>query len=259
MPITVTEIEDADMLRAFTITSLAFQRNEPFWDVVYPQHWTEVRREAAAKRWTARKRTDPKARFVKAVDEESGEIMGMAKWLIYHPSVGDVPESQIEGEGPGDGDPEQRALCDALVANFLIPRNEAILRTKGHLVDLDALAVDPVWQRKGAGDALVKWGCLKADELGVEAVVESTICAKKVYGDNGFRTKMNVVVVPDGSLNLSPSLTCEKRFANSVRVLVQGRRNGTTFQSRSFTGWSGRRNQCDCIWKRWKEVFVQSV
>ena len=42
MEIRVLEAEDADMYRIFEICSLAFARNEPFFDVTYPNHWTEA-------------------------------------------------------------------------------------------------------------------------------------------------------------------------------------------------------------------------
>ena len=66
------------------------------------------------------------------------------------------------------------------------------------MVSLDALAIDPMWQKRGAGDALTRWGVRKADELGIMAVVESTSCGRRVYEKNGFRKIKHVVVeVPE--------------------------------------------------------------
>lgn len=50
----------------------------------------------------------------------------------------------------------------------------------------DICAIDPAHQRKKVGDALVKWGLQKADELGLEAVVESSVFGKGLYEKNGF-------------------------------------------------------------------------
>lgn len=62
----------------------------------------------------------------------------------------------------------------------------------------DILAIDPAHQRKKAGDALVKWGLQKADELGLEAVVESSVFGRGLYEKNGFVWKEDVKVIVPG-------------------------------------------------------------
>ena len=69
---------------------------------------------------------------------------------------------------------------------FIEERNAAIARTKGNLVSLDVCAVDPKFQRKGVGHALVQWGANKADDMGVEGVVESSIFGKGLYEKHGY-------------------------------------------------------------------------
>lgn len=48
--------------------------------------------------------------------------------------------------------------------------------------------VHPSYRRRGAGRLLVEWGSKKADELGVEAFVESTLDGKPLYESCGFVT-----------------------------------------------------------------------
>ena len=75
MPIEVKEAEEADMARIFEIASLAFDHNEPFWDAWWQNHWTESGRKAGAERMKQAMK-DPFAKFTKAVDTSTGQIMG---------------------------------------------------------------------------------------------------------------------------------------------------------------------------------------
>ncbi|KAJ8057796.1 hypothetical protein OCU04_013267 [Sclerotinia nivalis] len=51
---------------------------------------------------------------------------------------------------------------------------------------LDILAVDPAYQRRGAGRLLVKWGIAIADELGYVAIVEASDAGRSLYESEGF-------------------------------------------------------------------------
>jgi len=130
----------------------------------------------------------------KAVDEASGEIMGMGKWNIYNNSLPDLDTIKPLGDY-WDND-EEKMFATSMTQIFLQERNAAIKRSNGNLVSLDILAIDPKYQRKGAGDALVKWGTRKADELGLEAVVESSVFGKGLYEKNGFVFVKDVVTRP---------------------------------------------------------------
>ena len=83
MGITVVPAEDKDMVRLFTITSLAFKDNEPFWDAMYHDHHTDEGRRKGGARFVKAKHSDPNTTFVKAVDDSTGEIAGFAKWNVF--------------------------------------------------------------------------------------------------------------------------------------------------------------------------------
>lgn len=53
---------------------------------------------------------------------------------------------------------------------------------------LELCFVHPSHRRRGAGRLLVEWGTKKADELGVEAFVESTPDGRPLYESCGFVT-----------------------------------------------------------------------
>ncbi|CAJ2506491.1 Uu.00g006210.m01.CDS01 [Anthostomella pinea] len=184
MPVQVLEAEDADMDRLIEVASLAFQRNEPMWDLMWPLHWETSGRKQAADRMREIRKSSPHAKYMKAVDADSGVIIGMAKWIIY--SNNTLPgKSEVKHVNYWN-DEEEMAFASIMAKLFLEERNAAIRKSGGNLVCLDVLAIDPEYQRRGVGVALVRWGTDKADELGVEAVVESSVYGKGLYEKNGF-------------------------------------------------------------------------
>lgn len=56
-------------------------------------------------------------------------------------------------------------------------------------VDLDTLATHPDYQRRGAGSALMEWGCKMADEAGVAAYVDASKSGAPLYEKFGFVDK----------------------------------------------------------------------
>lgn len=56
--------------------------------------------------------------------------------------------------------------------------------------------VDPDHRRRGAGSLLVEWGTNKADEMGVEAFVESTDIGKPLYDRHGFASMNDYTLKP---------------------------------------------------------------
>ncbi len=91
--------------------------------------------------------------------------------------------AQEAKEGSPEYWPDQKELLfvSQIVPAFLESRQSILDRTKGNLVSLDILAIDPAYQRKGVGARLVEWGTKKADDLGFEACVESSIFGKGLY------------------------------------------------------------------------------
>jgi predicted N-acetyltransferase YhbS len=52
---------------------------------------------------------------------------------------------------------------------------------------LDTLVTLQNHERRGAGSMLVRWGCEKADEVGVEAYLEASPMGAPMYARHGFR------------------------------------------------------------------------
>jgi len=194
MGVKVLEAHDADMARIFEVFSLAFARNEPFFDVLYPQHWTDAGRKAGAERLQTIKNSDPQTTFLKAVDESTGEICGAAKWNVYDNKMPDLDTKKPLGDHWGTED--EAEFAGKMIESFLELRNAAIKKSNGNLLSLDILGIDPAHQRKGIGGALVSWGTHRADQLGVEAIVESSVFGKGLYVKSGFVFVKDVRIQP---------------------------------------------------------------
>ena len=130
MGLKVESCNESDMARVFEIISDTFGQEEPFVNAVYPSHSTVAGRKMGASRMLNAMKNDPCTAFVKAVDEDTGEIVAQAKWNIYRNTIPD--------EGPLSGDfwenEEEKRYAQLLSDQFLIPRRKMIRETGGNLL-----------------------------------------------------------------------------------------------------------------------------
>ncbi|MCJ1233238.1 hypothetical protein MMC14_001193 [Varicellaria rhodocarpa] len=173
MALTLSFCEDADMHRFFEILTTAFGMGHEYINTI--------------------KTADPTGKFLKVTDSETGEIIGVAKWNVYD---GDVPPEDGLGTTEFWESEDMAAYADALYRAYLVERRAAVRESSGHLLALDILAVDPKHHFRGAGRMLVDWGTKKADEMNVEAVVETSVHGRHLYETCGFRKLRHVTVHP---------------------------------------------------------------
>ncbi|KAJ5751680.1 hypothetical protein N7520_008597 [Penicillium odoratum] len=126
-------------------------------------------------------------RHQKAVNLETGRILGYARWSLYVPSCHEInpdngtpiwPEAQVPAFEP-EKEAEIRWIAETAIwdpnedADELGNRVTA-LRTevtpKTPHISLKYLAVHPDNQRKGVGTALVKSGTDQADKMGLDII-----------------------------------------------------------------------------------------
>ncbi|XWX00880.1 hypothetical protein V2A60_008903 [Cordyceps javanica] len=140
--------------------------------------------------------------FVKAVDADTGAVVGYGGWVFPHVRPDLVPwtgpadakpqeeEEEEEGEkeeGPGpkrqpDAIDRLHALEDEDMRYFqrtLIPAGEPCMIVMG-------LAVAPAHQSRGVGGALLRHGNAVADRLGLPVWVHSSHQAVEAYRKGGF-------------------------------------------------------------------------
>lgn len=195
MEITISDALDEDMYRLFEIASMAFGTSQPFWNATWPDHLTHSGRETGARRFRDTKNSDPFAKYMKAIDNVSGRIVGVGKWSTFLDRVPDPPDSK--NNNSEENVDEAKEYQRYLATQFFAERRDAIAMSKGNIVCIDLLAVDPSYQRRGVASALVARATDKADELRLQSVVESSAAGQGVYERHGFiLTKKVQIHVP---------------------------------------------------------------
>lgn len=184
MEITISDARDEDMYRLFEIASMAFGTSQPFWNATWPDHLTHAGREAGARRFRDTKNSDSYAIYMKAIDNASGKIVGVGKWSIFIDHMPDPPHSKESNSE--ENDDEAKDYQQYLATQFFAERRDAIAMSRGNIVCIDLLAVDPSYQRRGIASALIARATEKADELGLQSVVESSAAGQGVYEKYGF-------------------------------------------------------------------------
>ena len=129
MPFKISPCDDVDIPLVFAIISTALGPI-PYMNALYPGHNEPSGREIGAKRMLDLKRTDPHSHFIKAVDTSSGEIVGVAEWILYN---GNVPE-ELGMEGDYWNSMEDKSYANCLWKSYLAPRRQMIKETDGRLV-----------------------------------------------------------------------------------------------------------------------------
>ena len=89
---------DYDMPRVIVIMSEAFAHDHAYLDAIFPAHDTLQGRQRVGERLLYTKIVvgEPKVHFLKVVQTNSGQMIGMAEWEVYD---GIVPEVEnIDGD-----------------------------------------------------------------------------------------------------------------------------------------------------------------
>ncbi|KAL4971018.1 GNAT family N-acetyltransferase [Aspergillus stella-maris] len=160
------------------------------------------------------KMAHPQTEVISAVDSDSGEILGCARWVFPSDKPGEgaaelmsdaaAKEKEAVGangagagaqgqEGPGPQLPEgtNREIYDGF---FQILKDSA----RGHLRDddivLEFIATHPRHQGRGVGKALLTWGIERAEKAGKRIYLEATSEGYPVYVKSGWRALARVEI-----------------------------------------------------------------
>jgi GNAT superfamily N-acetyltransferase len=128
--------------------------------------------------------------YLKCVDKSTGEMVAGARWRYVKPREEGTTEtttSEKTNESASRKEPYDESdppLFYALDDLFTHHKND-ILESRPYYA-LDTLVTLPQHERRGAGSMLVRWGCEKADDAGVEAYLEASPMGAPMYARHGF-------------------------------------------------------------------------
>ncbi|OKL64432.1 hypothetical protein UA08_01109 [Talaromyces atroroseus] len=167
----------------------------------------------------------------KAVDDETGEIVGEARWMIYYEDetlTKTIEEEQTERVTPPT--PQMNVEANRAFQKVLSTVKRLVLEVPDaqqqkdskerdlnevkklrKRVYLHVLAVHPNHQKKGIGRKLLQWGLDEADRLGLIAYLEASNEGRPLYEQSGFEAvkKVSMDLTPLGSTGEIP-LTAAK-------------------------------------------------
>ncbi|KNG90660.1 acetyltransferase, GNAT family [Aspergillus nomiae NRRL 13137] len=196
MPLHVESITQADIPRMVDIQQMAMGASAFFRSTGDVPNIDGTPEEVSASPCRANKISrvsenwdkDPTCYFLKAVDDDSGEMVAFAKWHVYHGDEGLTKwrASVRTDEGmeiPIGANEEGFRFCKGK----LLERRREFFGEEGrdHCL-LALLATDPRYERRGAASLLTQWGCDVADRLGIECYLEASKKGHPVYKRKGF-------------------------------------------------------------------------
>ncbi|KAL4771050.1 acyl-CoA N-acyltransferase [Aspergillus nidulans var. acristatus] len=178
MPFTICSLLPSDYVEAFTVADLAFASLNTLLYNTYPLSPESIEKLTAARiRDIA---TMPKANMLKAVDTETGKIIGFARWVV-------AKEEEIVDQSIED------TVSNDIMHRTVPETNEASTRGLYTMaarlrrrVELEKLFTHPKYQGNGVGSALLQWGLDEADRLGLMIYLEATEEGRPLYERFGF-------------------------------------------------------------------------
>jgi len=140
---------------------------------------------------------NPRIAMIKAVDNESGELMGYAGWGFrglpppFEPpptppeseTTAKPSEEETKEEPPADSIARLETLTSDHLNNFC----DTAMPEGARCLFICSLTVAPEHQRRGVGAALLKWGTDIMDAHGLYGWVHSSEGAWKTYEKAGFK------------------------------------------------------------------------
>jgi GNAT superfamily N-acetyltransferase len=142
---------------------------------------------------------NPQAKNFKAVDRETGAIIGAARWSIHaeEEEIDKTVEEESEGGVEAFRVPELREEVASAFYTGLLEGKREIMGIKDDdgkvtklkpRVDLEFLFTHPDHQGKGVGKALLQRCIQDAEALGLVAYLEATEEGLPLYAKNGFES-----------------------------------------------------------------------
>ncbi|KAF5492431.1 hypothetical protein CGCS363_v011391 [Colletotrichum siamense] len=205
MTFTISAVDYDDAQGVSKNNMTAFYHTDAHWRALWKSTTLEeIIRGAAARMPHGLASGREGKRHLKATDDDTGEIIGYARWILPDASSTlNWPEALVRE--PTDDESESfKAKFQANTEEGMIPGMDTRLQEalglplenaeielmksqEGPFLVLDYLTVHPQYRRKGIASALVKKGLEQADAVGMKVWVMATMAAQPMYQKLGFQ------------------------------------------------------------------------
>ncbi|KAK3073354.1 hypothetical protein LTR53_005150 [Teratosphaeriaceae sp. CCFEE 6253] len=175
MPFELLPLQPHDIPRSVAIYFAAFQNAHSL--ACWPRHHPTVR--AWWEQMLRDELHEPGTQWLKACSPITGEVVAFCKWRKFE--LGQEAETELP-QWPEGAD---AALCEETFGEWARKHGE-LMGGRAHWY-LEMLATDPAYQGRGAGSQLMRWGLERANAEGLEAYLEASPDAVRLYERFGFR------------------------------------------------------------------------
>ncbi|KAH7041274.1 acyl-CoA N-acyltransferase [Microdochium trichocladiopsis] len=201
MPITIRTCTAADG-PAVGVTNTAAYWENGNWRLIWGTKTLEYVTEQSSKRQSTNLLGDREHRRVEvAIDEETGRLVGYARWALPDrlvsewlecqvPAVSKEEEKQYAARHAG-ADWQHRRELDVLDVPVSAMKNR--LQGQHEYMELEFLAVHPEFKGQGIASRLVQRGTAKAREMNVRVFVMAFKAAVGLYQRAGFQMLDQIV------------------------------------------------------------------
>jgi GNAT superfamily N-acetyltransferase len=195
MPIKIHPTTASDSYESFSTAERAFTAINPILFHTLPL--SKTTKELISQSRAQSFGRNPNSHGFKAVDAESGALVGLAQWVVHEQEeiLSKSVEEEVQGKLVPEV-PERRVESSLAYYRMLgVGRREALgverdgegevvkLRKR---VELATLFVDPDFQGRGIARQLLAWGIGEAEKLGLEMSLEATKAGRRLYESVGF-------------------------------------------------------------------------
>ncbi|KAJ5112773.1 hypothetical protein N7532_000818 [Penicillium argentinense] len=189
MDLQVEYATEADGLGLARINTISFQ-NRGMLSLFFPEA-SQQQLEAYKAVYSMKHLANPEMHVLKLVDPSTGELIGYARWFIPKALGGETVPQLSEQAQEAARDPVAYAPQPFNEPAYTAFRQLLETSRKKHTTErdmmLDLLAVLPKYQGRGLSSKLLRWGCSRADELGVRVYLEATGEGYPVYIKYGWK------------------------------------------------------------------------
>ncbi|KAH4006841.1 hypothetical protein HBI56_027440 [Parastagonospora nodorum] len=186
MEFEVAPASDDDVRQIIHIMFKAYGGKNEYINAVFPRGLTPEGEDLTAQRLLFIKNIAPGIKWEKVTDSANGSIVGGAMWALHE----DAKPQRFPLDGPPgtwESDAEKE-YAQALFNSLGVDEHKYYEENELPFMRLVIMAIEPAYQRRGAGAELLKSGLKVADEAKAATTLIASPEGKGLYEKHSFTT-----------------------------------------------------------------------